>query len=126
VNYALNWLLFNYSGEQALFSQPVGRSSDLAKYDMQTIFRLIKRHYEFRSHKAAFHEYGAFIKRLSLQIFCADSKPYELERLLFMIAPTWIIENIENTVALKIKKRITLCSSGTRLGSALETICNYF
>jgi hypothetical protein len=24
--------------------------------------------------------------------------------LLFMIAPTWIIENIENTVALEIKK----------------------
>ena len=102
--YSLNWLLFNYSSEQALFPQPVGRSSDLAKYDMQTIFRLTKRQFEFRSYKAAFHEYCKLIKHLSPEIFGSDSKPYKLEMLLFMIAPTWIIQNIENTVALEIKK----------------------
>lgn len=104
VIYSLNWLLFNYSSEQALFPQPVGRSSDLAKYDMQTIFRLTKRQNKFRCHKAAFHEYCTLIKHLSPKIFGSDSKPYKLEMLLFMIAPTWIIENVENTVKLEINK----------------------
>ncbi len=102
--YSLNWLLFNYSSKQALFPQPAGRSSDLAKYDMQTIFRLSKRQFEFRSYKAAYHEYCTLIEHLSPKIFGAGSKPYKLEMLLFMIAPTWIIENVENTVALEIKK----------------------
>lgn len=102
--YSLNWLLFNHSGERALFPQPVGRSSELAKYDMQTIFRLTKRQFEFRSYKTAFHEYCKLIKLLSPKIFGTDSKPYKLEMLLFMIAPTWVIQNIENTVALEIKK----------------------
>jgi hypothetical protein len=102
--YSLNWLLFNYSNEQALFPQPIGRSSDLAKYDMQTIFRLTKRQFEFRSYKVAFHEYCTLIKHLSPEVFGTDSKPYKLEMLLFMIAPTWIIQNVENTVALEIKK----------------------
>lgn len=102
--YSLNWLLFNYSSEQALFPQPAGRSSDLAKYDMQTIFRLSKRRHEFRSHKIAFHDYCTLIKDLTPQIFGAESRPYKLEMLLFMIAPTWIIKNVENTVALEIKK----------------------
>lgn len=105
VIYSLNWLLFNYSSEQMLFPQPVGRSSDLAKYDMQTIFRLTRRQFEFRSYKDAFHEYCSLIRQLSPEIFGADSKPYKLEMLLFMIAPTWIIQNIENTVALEINKK---------------------
>lgn len=102
--YSLNWLLFNYSKEQALFPQPVGRSSDLAKYDMQTIFRLSKRQFGFRSYKVAFHEYCTLIKHLSPEVFGKDSKPYKLEMLLFMIAPTWIIQNVESTVSLEIKK----------------------
>ncbi|MEX8517875.1 MAG: hypothetical protein AB3X44_05075 [Leptothrix sp. (in: b-proteobacteria)] len=102
--YSLNWLLFNYSSKQNLFPQPVGRSSDLAKYDMQTIFRLTKRHFKFWPYKDAFHEYCKLIKHLSPKIFGADSKPYKLEMLLFMIAPTLIIQDIENTVTLEIKK----------------------
>lgn len=102
--YSLNWLLFNYSNAEALFPQPVGRSSDLAKYDMQTIFRLSKRQFEFRSYKVAFHQYCTLIKHLSPGVFGKDSKPYKLEMLLFMIAPTWIIQNVESTVLLEIKK----------------------
>ncbi len=104
VIYSLNWLLFNYSTDQPLFPQPAGRSSDLAKYDMQTIFRLSKRLHTFRSHKTAFHDYCTLIKDLTPKIFDDGSRPYKLEMLLFMIAPTWIVNNIENTVALEIKK----------------------
>jgi len=104
VIYSLNWLLFNYSNERRLFPQPVGRSASLAKYDMQTIFRLTKQKIEYRSHKNSFHEYCLLIRRLSNLVFGSDSKPYKLEMLLFMIAPTWVIENIETNVSLKIAK----------------------
>ncbi len=102
--YSLNWLLFNYTSERALFPQPPGRSAVLAEYDMQTIFRLTKREFKFRSYKVAFHEYCTLIERLSPLVFGDGSKPYKLEMLLFMIAPHWIIENIKNTVVLEIKK----------------------
>lgn len=102
VIYSLNWLLFNHSKEKCLFPQPVGRSASLAKYDMQTIFRLTKKKFEYRSHKNAFHDYCSLIKNLSNSVFGADSKPYKLEMLLFMIAPTWVIESIETNVSLEI------------------------
>ena len=102
VIYSLNWLLFNYSPEQSLFPQPAGRSASLAKYDMQTIFRLTQKQHEYRSHKDAFHEYCSLIKQLSLLVYGVNSKPYKLEMLLFMIAPTWVIENIENAVSLEV------------------------
>lgn len=47
--YSLNWLIFCNSQEKILYPQPSGRSSELAKYDMQTIFRLSKeKHSYFR------------------------------------------------------------------------------
>ena len=102
VIYSLNWLLFNYTNERRMFPQPVGRSASLSKYDMQTIFRLAKQDFEYRSHKIAFHEYCSLIRELSPLIFGAGSEPYKLEMLLFTIAPTWVIEQIENNVSLKI------------------------
>lgn len=101
--YSLNWMLFNYSEERTLFPQPAGRSTDLAKYDMQTIFRLSKSKFEFKSHKTAFHEYCELMNKLSPRVFGFDSKPYKLEMLLFMIAPTWVIKNIESSITLEIK-----------------------
>ena len=117
VIYSLNWLLFKYSSDQALFPQPAGRSSALAKYDMQTIFRLSKRLHTFRSHKTAFHDYCTLIKDLTPKIFGDGSRPYNLEMLLFMIAPTWIVKNIEETVALEIKENRVIVT-GKQIGRA--------
>jgi hypothetical protein len=103
VIYSLNWLLFNYSTDQALFPQPSGRSASLAKYDIQTIFRLTNRQLAFRSYDVAFHEYCSLIKKLSPEVFGDENKPYRLEMLLFMAAPNWIIKNIENSVTVEIK-----------------------
>lgn len=99
VIYCLNWLLFNFSNSNKLFPQPVGRSAALAKYDMQTIFRLSGKRYEYYSHKEAFHEYCKLIKHLSSN----NTAPYLLEMFFFAIAPSWVVKNIEETVSLKIR-----------------------
>lgn len=98
VIYGLNWLLFNFSDSKKLFPQPVGRSAALSKYDMQTIFRLSGKRYEYYSHKEAFHEYCKLIKQLSSD----KTAPYLLEMFIFAIAPSWVVQDIQETVSLKI------------------------
>jgi hypothetical protein len=100
--YTLNWLLFNQSGLAELFPQPIGRSAELSKYDMQTIFRLTKRPLIYKSHKVAYHQYCTLLKSLTPQVFGEDTKLYKLEMLLFMVAPTDIVGQIESSVSLKI------------------------
>lgn len=100
--YTLNWLIFNHSSSTELFPQPIGRSAELSKYDMQTIFRLSKRDFSYKSHKVAFHEYCATLNKLAPHIFGEGSKPYQVEMLLFMVAPTEIISQIESSVSLEI------------------------
>ena len=102
VIYALNWLIFNHEPDLDLFYQPLGRSSELAKYDMQTIFRLTGRKYKYRENKQAFHEYCELIKQLAVAVYGAESKPYMMEMLLFIIAPTKIVQCIENNVSVMI------------------------
>lgn len=100
--YTLNWLLFNHSKSSELFPQPIGRSAELSKYDMQTIFRLTKRQFSYKSHKAAFHQYCELLRKLTPQVFGENSKPYKVEMLLFMVAPTKIVSQIESSVSLTI------------------------
>lgn len=107
--YSLNWLLFNYSTVRKLelFPQPIGRGTNLKKYDTQTIFELAKlnggRDFTYISHKHAFHRYCSLLKELAQGVFGPGSKPYSIEMLLFMIAPTIIISEIESQVSLTIK-----------------------
>ena len=100
--YALNWLIFNHSSSTELFPQPIGRSAELSKYDMQTIFRLTKSQFSYRSHKEAFHQYCELLNKLAPQIFGEGSKSYKVEMLLFMVAPTKIVSQIESSVSLTI------------------------
>jgi hypothetical protein len=102
--YSLNWLLYKFAESDQLFPQPAGRSAELAKYDMQTIFRLAKRPFSYRSPETAFHDYCQLLRELSVQIFEQDSKPYMVEMLLFMIAPIWVVSEIEKSVSLSIIK----------------------
>jgi len=100
--YTLNWLLFNHSSSDQLFPQPIGRSAELLKYDMQTIFRLTKRPLKYRAYKVAFHQYCALLQKLSPQVFGEGSKPYKVEMLLFMVAPKSIVCQIKSSVSLTI------------------------
>jgi len=100
--YTLNWILFAYANATELFPQPIGRSADLAKYDQQTIFRLSGRRHSYRDYKVSFHEYCNLMRSLSSEVFGEGSKPYRMEMLLFAIAPSWILQDIEKSVSLAI------------------------
>ncbi len=102
--YTLNWLLFNHSKSTKLFPQPIGRNAALSKYDLQTIFHLTKRQCDYMSYKVAFHCYCKLLKQLACEVFDAGSKPYKAEMLLFMVAPTRIINEIKASVSLTITK----------------------
>jgi hypothetical protein len=104
VIYSLNWLLFVYADAKQLFPQPAGRSTELAKYDMSTIFRLSGREHQYRAQNIAFHEYCAMMVDLSTQIFGEGSKPYRAEMLLFAVAPTWVVQDIQASTSLSIAK----------------------
>lgn len=99
--YSLNWLLFNFSDEKELYPQPSGRNPKLSQYDLSTIFRLSQKENTYKSHKTAYHEYCKLLKYLSKEVF-NDDKPYKVEMLLFLIAPTKIIECIKEKTKLTI------------------------
>lgn len=99
--YSLNWLLFNFTEKKELYPQPSGRNPKLSQYDLGTIFRLSKQKYSFKSHKDAYFDYCSLLTELSKEIF-NENKPYKIEMLLFLIAPTKIIDSIETHVKISI------------------------
>lgn len=103
VIYSLNWLLFNKSDSKSLFPQPAGRNSDISKYDQETIFRLSGMDFSYKPYNTAYHEYCNLIKTLSKTVFPDTDRPYYLEMLLFMIAPSEIIQDICTSVDLQIR-----------------------
>ena len=99
--YSLNWLLFNFTNEEELYPQPSGRNPKLSQYDLPTIVRLSKKGNTYKSHKTAYQDYCNLLKKLSKKIY-NDEKPYKVEMLLFIIAPTIIIECIKEKTKLTI------------------------
>jgi len=99
--YSLNWLLFNFTDETELYPQPSGRNPKLSQYDLSTIFNLTKKDITYKSHKIAYFEYCELLKFLSKEVYDED-KPYKIEMLLFLIAPTKIIECIEKKTTITI------------------------
>ena len=99
--YSLNWLLFNFTDTTELYPQPSGRNPKLAKYDLSTIFNLTKKDITYKSHKIAYFEYCKLLKFLSKEVYNED-KPYKIEMLLFLIAPTKIIDSIEKNTKITI------------------------
>jgi len=99
--YSLNWLLFNFNNNTELYPQPLGRNSKLSQYDLSTIFNLTKKDIIYKSHKTAYFEYCKLLKLLSKEVYY-DNKPYKIEMLLFLIAPTKIIECIEKKTIITI------------------------
>ena len=99
--YSLNWLLFNFTDETELYPQPSGRNPKLSQYDLSTIFNLSNKNITYKSHKTAYFEYCELLKFLSKEVY-DENKPYKIEMLLFLIAPTKIIECIEKKVTIAI------------------------
>ena len=99
--YSLNWLLFNFTDETELYPQPSGRNPKLSQYDLSTIFNLSNKNITYKSHKTAYFEYCELLKFLSKEVY-DENKPYKIEMLLFLIAPTKIIECIEKKTTITI------------------------
>jgi hypothetical protein len=100
--YSLNWLIFAHTKSKELYPQPPGRSKELAKYDMQTIVRLANKDHTYMSHKIAYHHYCKFLKELSKEVY-GDEAPYQIEMLLFLIAPGKIVASIRDSVSINFE-----------------------
>jgi len=101
VIYSLNWLLFNYTQNKELYPQPLGRNKELIQYDMTTIFNLSKQNYSYRTYKEAYFDYCDLMIMLSKAVY-NDFRPYQMEMLLFILAPIEIIEDIKKNVTVNI------------------------
>lgn len=112
--FALNWIIFRYSTDKQLFPQPAGRNAEIAKYDIETLFTLSGIDHRCRSYTTAYHEYCTLLQDLSEKIY-GSRKPYFAEMLLFLAAPTKIIEDIKRSVTVTIDCHI---ESPGRLGNS--------
>jgi len=99
--FSLNWIIFRHSNDKRLFPQPAGRNAEISKYDIETLFRLSGIDHAYRSHATAYHEYCSLLQDLSEQIY-GSRKPYFAEMLLFLAAPTFIVEDIRRSVTVRI------------------------
>jgi hypothetical protein len=99
--FSLNWIIFRHSKDKQLFPQPIGRNMSVSKYDIRTLFALSGNNHRYRSHKTAYHDYCALLQDLSEKVY-GTRKPYFVEMLLFLAAPTKIIEDIESSVTVTI------------------------
>ncbi len=99
--FSLNWVIFRHSNDKQLFPQPVGRNTAVSKYDTRTLFALSGIAHQYHSHKTAYHNYCTLLQDLSEKVY-GTRKPYFVEMLLFLAAPTKIIEDIEKSVTVKI------------------------
>lgn len=103
VIFSLNWLFFkHYGNEYPLFHQPQGRNAKLAQYHLSTLFALSGMETREHSKESAYHIYCEWMRDWSRQIFGEKALPYEMEMLLFYIAPDWITKDIQKSVKLVI------------------------
>jgi len=99
--FSLNWLIFRHSKSKQLFPQPAGRNAEISKYDIETLFTLSGIDHGYFSYTTAYHEYCSLLQDLSEQVY-GSRKPYFAEMLLFLAAPTIIIEDIRRSVTVSI------------------------
>lgn len=102
VIYALNWLLFKYTSTTTFFPQPTGRNADIARFELDTIFNLSNKNISYIDSKEAYHTYCQLMRKLALDIYGTEN-PYLIEMLLFSIAPSYIVEDISNSLSLTLK-----------------------
>jgi len=103
--FALNWIIFRHSKDKQLFPQPTSRNPEISKYNIETLFMLSGIDHRYRSHTTAYHEYCSLLQDLSEQIY-GSRKPYFTEMLLFLAAPTTIIEDIRRSVTVAFDGRV--------------------
>lgn len=112
VIYTLNWLILtceNQNGfRQKYFPIPNGRNKKMNDFDLKTILNLTHlSEYSnqvdlFNTPQTAYFEFCDFVKIAGKEIFGPNSKPFELEMLLFTLADEEIFQNLKSRLKLKI------------------------
>jgi|TARA_B110000240_G_scaffold188167_1_gene226654 hypothetical protein len=110
VIYTLNWLILtceNQNGfKKKYFPMPSGRNKIIANFDMNTIVNIshISEYVEntelYVSQQNAYFEFCNFIKTNTELIYGENSKPYELEMLLFTLADKEIFEDLKERIKI--------------------------
>ena len=110
VIYTLNWLILtceNQNGfKKKYFPMPSGRNKIIANFDMNTIVNIshISEYVEntelYVSQQNAYFEFCNFIKTNTELIYGENSKPYELEMLLFTLADKEIFEELKERIKI--------------------------
>ena len=110
VIYTLNWLILtceNQNGfKKKYFPMPSGRNKIIANFDMNTIVNIshISEYVEntelYVSQQNAYFKFCDFIKTNTELIYGENSKPYELEMLLFTLADKEIFEELKERIKI--------------------------
>lgn len=110
VIYTLNWLILtceNQNGfKEKYFPMPSGRNKIIADFDMNTIVNIshISEYVEnmklYVTQQNAYFEFCDFIKTNTKLIYGEDSKPYELEMLLFTLADKEIFNELKEQIKI--------------------------
>lgn len=118
VIYTLNWLILtceNQSGfNKKYFPMPIGRNKIITDFDMNTIINIshiseyVKSTELYVSQQNAYFEFCDFIKKTTKLIYGENSKPYELEMLLFTLADKEIFKDLKEQI------KITTSSSSAK------------
>ena len=110
VIYTLNWLILtceNQNGfKKKYFPMPSGRNKIIANFDMNTIVNIshISEYVEntelYVSQQNAYFQFCDFIKTNTELIYGENSKPYELEMLLFTLADKEIFKELKERIKI--------------------------
>lgn len=110
VIYALNWLILTTENNESLkslyFPMPTSRNKILTDFDMNTIINLshINSYTNgeklFIPYQTAYFQFCKFIKEGAIELYGAETKPYQLEMLLFTLADNEIFNEIKNKIKI--------------------------
>jgi hypothetical protein len=99
--YSLNWLIFAHDLDLEFFPQPVSRNAQLQRFEQQTIFNLMGCTRAYVPKPQACLALCNLIKALVSHPDTPRQKPYEVEMILFSIAPGYIVQDIQKRIQIR-------------------------
>ena len=110
VIYTLNWLIMTCENQNGLnekyYPMPSGRNKIIVDFDINTIINLkhISNYAEkkdlFFSKQEAYFQFCDFVHKTTKEIYGPNSKPYELEMLLFTLANKEIFKELKENLKI--------------------------
>ncbi|RUA34487.1 MAG: hypothetical protein DSY77_05090 [Bacteroidetes bacterium] len=111
VIFTINWLILTCENQNNLkikyYPMPNGRNKIISDFDMNTIINVVHvlDYHEnslFIHKQQAYFNFCDFIKSATKEIFDKDTKPYQLEMLLFTLADKEIFNEIKNRLKISL------------------------